>query len=76
MPASESCYCRTNPFAPRLIESYCAACGLLIAASPWPKLLQKIEAVHICPLHGHYSSNTASQATEMGWATDAQAEKI
>ena len=41
--------------APRLIESYCGACGLLIAASPWPELLEKIEAVHGCPVQGYYS---------------------
>jgi hypothetical protein len=31
---------------PRLIESYCAGCGLLIAASPLRKILKVMETLH------------------------------
>jgi hypothetical protein len=54
MAASQSCYRRTNPSAPRLIESYCAGCGLLIAASPSGTLLAIVESIHMCPVHGYY----------------------
>jgi hypothetical protein len=52
-----TCYRRANVCAPRLIESYCAECGLLVAASPWPLLLDKIESVHRCPVYWHYSED-------------------
>lgn len=46
---------KTHPVNPRLIESYCAICGLLIAASPSPAILRKIEKAHECPVYLTYS---------------------
>lgn len=57
--AVKGCHRRTNLFAPRLLESYCEACGLLVAASPWPALLDIAENVHICPVHGHYEAGSS-----------------
>jgi hypothetical protein len=45
---------KTHPGNPRLIESYCATCGLLIAASPSTLILRKIESVHACPVYFTY----------------------
>jgi hypothetical protein len=55
----KSCHRRMNLFAPRLLESYCEGCGLLIAASPWPNLLSKVERIHTCPVRGHYEAGSS-----------------
>jgi len=47
---------KSNPYAPRLIESYCPGCGLLIAASPSKKVLAIMERLHVCPVYFRYSS--------------------
>lgn len=54
MGASLASHRRANPGVPRLIESYCPACGLLIAASPRPGVLASMERIHNCPVHGYY----------------------
>jgi hypothetical protein len=56
----KSCHRRMNLFAPQLLESYCEGCGLLIAASPWPNLLSKVERIHTCPVRGHYEAGTSA----------------
>jgi hypothetical protein len=58
----KGCHRRANVFAPRLLESYCDVCGLLIAASPWPNLLSKAESIHACPVRGHYEAPKPPQA--------------
>jgi hypothetical protein len=45
---------RASPFCARLIESYCAGCGLLIAASPLRNILSIMERLHECPVYFHY----------------------
>ncbi len=45
---------KVNPRHPKLIESYCPACGLLIAASPRPQVLRILERIHICPVYFRY----------------------
>jgi hypothetical protein len=54
----KGCHRRMNLYAPRLLESYCEGCGLLIAASPWPNLLSKLERIHTCPVRGHYEAGS------------------
>ena len=46
---------KSNPHAPRLVESYCPGCGLLIAASPSRKILSIMERLHVCPVYFRYS---------------------
>ena len=43
-----------NPHMPKLIESYCAGCELLIAASPSRKVLEVMEKIHKCPVYFRY----------------------
>jgi len=45
---------KVNPSHPKLIESYCPACGLLIAASPRPEVLRIFERIHACPVYFRY----------------------
>jgi hypothetical protein len=45
---------KVNPHHPKLIESYCPACGLLIAASPRPEVLRILERIHACPVYFKY----------------------
>ena len=45
---------KVNPRHLKLIESYCPACGLLIAASPRPRVLQILERIHACPVYFQY----------------------
>ena len=33
----------------RITETYCPACGHLVAASPYLELLDFVERIHICP---------------------------
>ncbi|HKW75229.1 MAG TPA: hypothetical protein VJN64_06860 [Terriglobales bacterium] len=47
-------YRRMNPYSSRLVESYCPACELLIAASPSRKVLEVMENLHECPVHFRY----------------------
>jgi hypothetical protein len=54
MANSQSCLRRENAYTPGLIESYCAFCGLLVAASPNKVFLQVAETAHICPVYLHY----------------------
>ena len=50
---------KVNPYAFRLLESYCPGCGLLIAASPSRKILAVMEKLHVCPVYFRYSQRTA-----------------
>ena len=45
---------KASPYCAKLIESYCAGCGLLIAASPFRKILTVMENLHHCPVYFHY----------------------
>src|SRR6185312_5131854 len=54
MAVSPNCYRRMRSESPMLIETYCAACGLLIGASPRSKLLTILENIHTCPVRGYY----------------------
>lgn len=56
LPGSPSklCVFKVNPQHPKLIESYCPACGLLIAASPRPEALRILESIHACPVYFRY----------------------
>lgn len=45
---------KASPYCVKLIESYCLACGLLIAASPRRKILSVMEKLHQCPVYFHY----------------------
>jgi len=45
---------RINVRIPRLVESYCEGCGLLIAASPSKKILAVMEKLHKCPVYFRY----------------------
>ncbi len=45
---------KASPYCVKLIESYCLACGLLIAASPRRKILGVMEKLHQCPVYFHY----------------------
>jgi hypothetical protein len=45
---------RPNPRNPKLVESYCPGCGLLIAASPRPEVLRILERIHSCPVYFQY----------------------
>ena len=33
----------------QVTETYCPACGHLVAASPYMKLLEFVEKIHVCP---------------------------
>lgn len=46
---------KSNRYVPKLIESYCPGCGLLIAASPSKKILAIMERLHVCPVYFRYS---------------------
>jgi len=37
---------KANAHCTKLVESYCPDCGRLIAASPFPRLLMIVEALH------------------------------
>jgi len=54
MAATQGCYRRMRSENPRLIETYCGACGLLIGASPRSRILTLLESIHICPVRGYY----------------------
>lgn len=58
MAKSQSCLRRENACTPGLIESYCAFCGLLVAASQNNAFLEVAETAHICPVYLHYSQPT------------------
>jgi hypothetical protein len=45
---------KASPHSAKLIESYCVACGLLIAASPRRRILTAMEKLHECPVYFHY----------------------
>ena len=45
---------KASPYCAKLTESYCAGCGLLIAASPFRKVLAIMENLHQCPVYFHY----------------------
>jgi hypothetical protein len=45
---------KASPYCARLIESYCAGCGLLIAASPSRRVLSVMENLHQCPVYFQY----------------------
>jgi hypothetical protein len=45
---------KASPFCAKLIESYCAHCGLLIAASPRRRVLSVMEKIHACPVYFFY----------------------
>lgn len=45
---------KPNASLPKLIESYCPGCGLLIAASPSRKILGIMEKLHACPVYFRY----------------------
>jgi hypothetical protein len=45
---------KASPYCVKLIESYCVACGLLIAASPRRRILAVMEKLHECPVYFHY----------------------
>lgn len=55
---------KASPFCRKLIESYCVACGLLIAASPRSRTLSVMEKLHICPVYFNYSQKRASVQTD------------
>jgi hypothetical protein len=40
---------KTSPYSVKLLESYCVACGLLIAASSRRRILSEMKRLHICP---------------------------
>jgi len=48
---------KVNLRHPKLIESYCPACGLLIAASPRPEVLRILERIHACPVYFRYRNS-------------------
>ena len=45
---------KASPHCVKLIESYCVACGLLIAASPRRRILAVMEKLHECPVYFRY----------------------
>jgi hypothetical protein len=45
---------KASPYCAKLIESYCLACGLLIAAGPQRRVLAVMERLHTCPVYFHY----------------------
>jgi hypothetical protein len=45
---------KVNPRQPKLVEAYCPACAMLIAASPRPEVLRKLERIHVCPVYFRY----------------------
>jgi len=45
---------KASPHCAKLIESYCAVCGLLIAASPFREILTLMENLHHCPVYFRY----------------------
>jgi len=45
---------KASPYSKKLIESYCSACGLLIAASPRRQVLAIMEKLHRCPVYFRY----------------------
>jgi len=53
------CVRKTSPQTPKIIESYCSGCGLLVAASPSPRILAMIEELHQCPVCFRVSEGTA-----------------
>ena len=55
MANSQSCLRRENAYTPGLIESYCASCGLLVAASQNKAILAVAESAHVCPVYLHYA---------------------
>jgi hypothetical protein len=40
---------------PKLIQSQCATCGIVIATSPSLPVLQIAESLHSCPAYIYYS---------------------
>lgn len=44
-----------------LVASYCKGCGLLIAASPRRKTLDRMESLHHCPVYFHYQQSLEVQ---------------
>lgn len=64
MANSQSCLRRENAYAPGLIESYCASCGLLVAASRNSAFLQVAESAHICPVYLHYPQPAPRKAPQ------------
>lgn len=49
--ANKRCQRKANADQPKLIESYCSECGLLIGASPSEKTLGIMERIHVCPVY-------------------------
>lgn len=72
MANSQSCLRRENAYAPGLIESYCAFCGLLVAASPNRSFLQVAETAHICPVYLHYPQPAQRKAPQSAMRSPRQ----
>lgn len=51
-----------SQFSPKLMESYCPGCGLLIAASPFPRVLSVMETLHSCPVYFHYDQASLARS--------------
>ncbi|PYP91916.1 MAG: hypothetical protein DMG65_05600 [Candidatus Angelobacter sp. Gp1-AA117] len=47
-------YRTASAFTPRIKESWCGGCGLLIAASPSTRVLAIMERLHECPVYFRY----------------------
>lgn len=51
MPAA---YRKLSRHSANLLQSYCPACEQLIAASPFPWILDVMERIHVCRVVFHY----------------------
>jgi hypothetical protein len=47
-------YRKISRYSPKLVESYCPGCELLIAASPSRRILTIMETLHECPVQYRY----------------------
>jgi hypothetical protein len=72
MPSSHPTSVRkANPYCAKLIESYCVACGLLIAASSRPQVLTVMEKLHSCPVYFHYPQPISQRPAEPASSPEA-----
>jgi hypothetical protein len=62
---------KVNPFTVGLVASYCASCGLLIAASTRRKSLDLMEKVHQCPVYFHYPQTSDGADGVDAWPSPA-----
>jgi len=48
---------KVSAHTPKLVESYCPGCELLIAASPFSWVLTLMEKLHRCPVYFRYGKS-------------------